>query len=97
MSEENCRFLVEESAGNWQIKIVPVNEAEDWQSKNPQAILLRFAAVLKTGEGQYPCATKEEAIKKAKETGGEVRVIKPPDKIFASLPQKAVEVLYSSY
>jgi len=94
MSEENCRFLVEESAGNWQIKIVPVNEAEDWQSKNPEAILIRFAIVPDSGSGNLTFDVKEEALAKRKEINGQISIIKPPDNIFARLPHKAVEVLY---
>jgi hypothetical protein len=95
MSEGNYRFLVKNPDGNWQINIVPVEEVEDWQVKNPEAILIRFAIVPQSGSGNLPFDIKEEALAKSKEIKGQISIIKPPDNIFARLSQQAVEVLYS--
>jgi len=94
MSEENYRFLMKTPEGTWQVKIVPVEEVKDWQAKNPEAILIRFAIVPDSGSGNLTFDVKEEALAKRKEINGQISIIKPPDNIFARLPHQAVEVLY---
>lgn len=94
MSKENFRFLVKNEDNSYQIKIIPTEDVQSWIRGNPNAIMVRFAVVAKSGAGNLPCDTKEEALQKAKETGGEVRVIKPNEKIFTDLPQEAINLIY---
>ena len=94
MSEEKMRFLIKDDDGSWKVVIMPKEEAKNWIYGNPKAILLRYMAVADTGN--FPCETKEEAIEKAAEIGGQVRVIKPPDKVYDQLPEPAIQLLYQS-
>ncbi|OGY40933.1 MAG: hypothetical protein A2Y82_03670 [Candidatus Buchananbacteria bacterium RBG_13_36_9] len=94
MSEEKYRFLIEDKVDGWKIKIIPKGDVQNWIRGNPEAILIRFAVVLRSGAGNLPCETKEEALQRAKVTGDLVQVIKPNEAIFAKLPQKAIDLIY---
>ena len=93
MKEEKFRFLIEDKKG-WHIEYVPTGGEKNWILGNPKAILLRFAVVSRTGAGNLPCDTKEEAIQKAKETGDVVQGIRPNETIFANLPEEAINLIY---
>ena len=93
MSEGKMRFLIELD-GSWKVVIMPREEAENWIYGNQKAILLRYVAV--TSTSNFPCETKEEALKIVAQDGGRVQVIKPEQKIYADLPDKAIELLYQS-
>gem|GEM_PF-6640224 len=94
MSGENIRFLIRLDNGSWQMKIIPKGDAQNWIRGNPEAILIRYAVV--SNAGNQPCETKEEAMQMAKEIGGNVRVIRPNERIFNQLPEEAIQLLYQS-